>query len=198
MNFIEKLCACGSQKDYFRIRNISDIESKCKQNLRIIDFDFRKNKVCKYCKLSPLKSCDALKMSKNENYMDFIELKKIGILIEKLKKSEDCVQSIRNFDLYGKVSDSFVVIRTLMLSNGFKFTKEETREYHSVVKNFVLAIDINLDEDPLDFLNNTLFLLSKIPNSPTKSCTESFNDIIKNELDQQLAKVQRNGECTIR
>lgn len=190
LNFLEKLCQQGSNLGFFEVKKISEIECECNQNLKVIDFDLAKDKLCNYCDIVSLKSCDALKIIKKENRLDFIELKTFSKIFSFVKTLEDCEKHVRDFEIPIKVKDSFVVLRNLTQVRGFNLTNSERQEYYSLAVNFVLAVDLDFNKDPVNSFAISLKALSIIPNSVSVSLVESFTGIIKKELEKQLADIR--------
>lgn len=178
LSFLEKLCQQGSSLGFFEIKKISEIECECHQNLKVIDFDLAKNKICEYCDLVSLKSCDALKIIKKENRLDFIELKTFGKVFYFVKNLEDCEKNVRDFEIPIKVKDSFVVLRNLTQVRGFNLTSSERQEYYSLPVNFVLAVDLDFKKDPLNSFAISLKALSIVHNSVSIPLVESMTKII--------------------
>lgn len=196
MTFLEKLCQCGLTFDYFKICDISEIEARCCNGLKVIDFDKIAIKVCS-SQNSTLKSCDALRISRTKNCMDFIELKKIEELIAHVKSPQKCIKQVQKLNLSGKIYDSFVIMRIMISHGHFKFTSEEISEYYDVPKNYIVAIDTKLDTEPLGMLNNTLTLLSIIPSSPMKSAIENLREIALKEINDQLRAIRKDGQVKL-
>ncbi|AKB47428.1 hypothetical protein MSKOL_1651 [Methanosarcina sp. Kolksee] len=190
LSFLEKLCHQGFSLGFFETKKISEIEPNCNQSLEVIDFDLTKAKVCSHCRLVSLKSCDALKVIKKENRLDFIELKKFEKLLSYIKSLEDCEKSVRDFEIPIKVKDSIVILRNLTQIQGFNLTKAERQEYFSLPINFILAVDLDFNNDPLNSFAVSLKALSIFPNSGSVSLIESLTNIIKEELEKQLAEIR--------
>lgn len=189
MTFLEKFCECGVNFNYIEICDISKIDSRWSSGLKVIDFDQISEKVCKG-KYSSLKSCDALRISKAKNCMDFIELKKIEELINMAKSSKECVKRVKNFNLYGKIFDSVVIIRNMISNGQFKFTRDEINEFYYIPKNFIVAIDT---QEPRESFHNTMTLLAVVPNSPVNQIIDNLRNIAINGINDQLKEIEENG-----
>lgn len=189
MTVLDKLCECGLYFHYFEICDISKIDSKWCSGIKVIDFDQIAAKVCTG-QLSSLRSCDALRISRTKYCMDFIELKSIEELILWAKSTKKCLGKVKDFNLYGKIYDSLVIMRNMISHGEFKFTSEEINDFYQVPKNFIIAIDT---KEPLGTLNSTLALLASVPNSPKKLAIETLREMAINEINNQIKDIEENG-----
>jgi hypothetical protein len=190
LSFLEKLCQQGFSLGFFEVKKISEIEPECNQSLEIIDFDLTKEKICAHCRLVSLKSCDALKIQTKENCLDLIELKKFEKLLSFVKSLEHCEKSVRDFEIPIKVKDSFVILRSLTQVPGFNLTQSERQEYFSLPINFILAVDLDFNKDPVNSFAVSLKALSFVPSSVSVSLLESLTSIIKEELEKQFTEIR--------
>jgi hypothetical protein len=94
------------------------------------------------------------------------------------------------FEIPIKVKDSFVILRNLTQIPGFNLTQLERQEYFSLPINFILAVDLDFEKDPVSSLALSLKALSVVPNSVSTSLVESVTSIIKEELEKQLAEIR--------
>jgi hypothetical protein len=193
VTFLEKFCECGLSFNYFEICDISLIDPIWCNGLKVINFDQIARKVCKG-QISTLKSCDALRISKTKNCMDFIELKKIEELIIMAKSSRECVENAKEFNLYGKIFDSLVIIRNMIADGKFKFTRSEINDFYRVPKNFIVAIDT---KESVGSFKNTMNFLATVHNSPKKLAIDTLREIVLHEVNGQLKEIEIDGQIRL-
>lgn len=193
MTFLEKLCECGLSFNYFEVCDISVIDPIWCNGLKVINFDQIAQKVCKG-QISTLKSCDALRISRTKNCMDFIELKKIEELIIMAKSAKECVENAKEFNLYGKIFDSLVIIRNMIADGQFKFTRKEINDFYRVPKNFIVAIDT---KESGGSFKNTMDFLATVHNSPKKLAIDTLREIVLNEVNGQLKEIEIYGQIRL-
>jgi len=146
--FLDRLVKYGEDKGLFLKMSIKDVpESCCKAAItEVYDFDKCKELVSKTHNLNSPKSCDALKIMPTKNTLDFIEFKGWKKFIEwQLKDGDEQAkieQQINNFRLDEKITDSLLVLETLMSHPNFKLTKKEKRAYLDTPKRFIILTDI--------------------------------------------------------
>ncbi len=169
---LEKLLNFGIDNDYFKIKEIGQINKSCCKSLsvEVIDFDEVKKKISKEKDMQEPKSCDALKILINSDKLDFIEFKGFEEFINReLIKENDEIQDnkisekIEEFKFNRKIEDSFFILKYILMNKKFEYSNKERDFFDDKVqKNYYILTDLNMDENPLEIFNLNLELLSEI------------------------------------
>lgn len=149
---LEKLEIIGISNAYFSMTTVGKLPTSCclLSNIEVIDFDKTKDKVTKNFQLISLKSCDALKIIKQENRIDFIETKGIKNFIkyqinpvlsnEKLVETKSKEQ-IKDFNFARKITDSKYIIDTIFLSKFVEPNNYQREMYDNITINYIILTD---------------------------------------------------------
>lgn len=184
--FLERLEKFGVDNGYFEKKLISNISKTCcsTSNTEVIDFDKTKEKISSENKLQQPKSCDALKILHDKNRLDFIEFKGFKQFINHntnknfSKKLEDQVEK---FNFPRKIRDSLFILENITHNNIFKITSHEKDFYEQTEKNYVILVDIDLKNNPVQGIAVSLSTLAQ---TSTKA-----EVLIKNELSSHVSSI---------
>ena len=185
--FLQRLSDFGRHSNYFNVVPIRELNKTCCLNAitEVIDFDEVKNKICSSAKLQPYKSCDALKILPELGRLDFIEMKGFKKFIQYLPHNMSKNQSklkvdkqIKAFDLTGKLHDSYIVLN-IVLHKKSDLKREEIEFFQNVKKNYIVLVDIALEEEGIQNIALTLEFLSETSNPIEKQ----VGDILLKEID---------------
>jgi hypothetical protein len=186
-DFLQKLLDFGKQEGYFEETTIGQLDkSCCKDSITtIIDFDRAKDIIVSEFELQTLKSSDALKISPLPGNLDFIELKGFKKFIKHQFRTGDPAgiqirEKVENFDLVSKIRDSIYILQTIVLSRKLELSKKELTVFYKIPKKFIIVVDIELDENPIEYIALSLSFLSETSTSIEKQ----ISDIVKKEIDK--------------
>jgi hypothetical protein len=186
-DFLQKLLDFGKQEGYFEETTIGRLEkSCCKDSVTgIIDFDKAKDIIVSEFELQTLKSSDGLKISPLFGNLDFIELKGFKKFIRhQFKAGEPAEIQIRekveNFELVSKIRDSIYILQTIVLSRKLDLCKRERTVFYNIPKKFIVVVDIEMDENPIEYIALSLSFLSETSTSIEKQ----ISGIVKMEIDK--------------
>lgn len=141
-------------------------------NIEILIIDYDKTKDMLIAELNTsgqkfqsLKSCDALKILPNLRRIDFIEFKGISqflLWMRKLKLSENALmEQVKKFELETKITHSFLILRLIMQLADYKQTREEREQFRKVEINYLVMVDVELEENSIQNLALTLQFMSE-------------------------------------
>ncbi len=180
--YLNKLLDYGIKNALFEVKKIKEIpETCCKlSELEVIDFDKTKNIYCNTNNLSELKSADCLKFT--ENTIDFIEMKGFKDYLEKEYTNEpnELEMKISKFNFTGKIIDSIFILRNIILNKKFNIN-DKNKLFLKIPKLFIVVVDIDLDENPLEFISETFEFLAE--NS------SDINKTVKAVINNDLSKI---------
>ena len=155
---------------YFKTCPIQRIENSCCTNAttEVIDFDRTKDIVALKNAWQTPKSCDALQINSIKLKISFIEFKGWQNFITRQSGiTESIIQAqIDKFDLETKITDSLVILHSILLDKRLILTKEERRIYNRTPKYFLIVVD--LPSNPLKKLAITLEALATTSDISTK------------------------------
>jgi len=201
--FLERLVNYGESKGLFLKIPIKDVKDSCctKALTEVYDFDKCKELVSKAHNLNSPKSCDGLKIIPTKNMIDFIEFKGWKKFIEwQLKdgdEQEKIEQQINNFRLDEKITDSLLILESLMSHIDFKLLKNEKRAYLDTPKRFIILTDIEeLNQRPLEQLTVTLGNLASMSSSIESLIAKKFGTEIKSISGDTLKNLQEPKTMT--
>ena len=185
MMVLQKLLTNGEKLGIFKLKCIKDIEKSCCKTAetQVIDFDYVKEVIIKNFsqgeyRLNQPKSCDALKLLPKLSRIDFIEFKGF----EEFKKWNTVTdESIRNqiekFGLYEKIDDSLFVFKSV-LQIDLGLTNEEKAHIKRCEINYIILVDISIQQNPLLNIAANLQILSEV-SSLDKKILFLINDEIE-------------------
>jgi hypothetical protein len=184
-DFLQRLLDFGCHSDYFHIKSIGVMDKSCCPNstTEAIDFDKTKDKICSEAKVQPFKSCDALQILPNLKRLDFIEFKGFQKFIQHLRPNANQVnQQIAKFDLKTKLHDSYIILY-LLLNKNPDLIKKDKQLYQTVNKNYLILIDIALEEQSIQNIALTLSFLSETSTPIEKQIVDKLMTEIENFSD---------------
>lgn len=201
--FLNRLLDFGLKNKYFEYQLIKDPEDTCCSTveIQVIDYDKTKAKIeeisLKESSFHSTKSCDALKFMPNEGRIDFIEYKRWQAFIDNQLQSihtgndriERIVEKINKFDFGSKIHDSLFLFEFLTKIGQFQMTKEEKRLLSQIPINYIILVDINLQENPLDFIAAAFTVLG------TSSSNIDFE--VSNEIKKELDSIDIGSQWNI-
>lgn len=167
MRMLERLMEFGISEKYFHVKPLGQLEKSCCSNSKIavIDYDKTKELVSNIAKIQQPKSADALKILPQLNRIDFIELKGFEKYIQHKKDKSDINKEVSNqvekFGLTEKIRDSLFVLAFLIKLKEFECKKFEREQYQQATKNYIIVVDIDLNENPIKDRLITLAFLSE-------------------------------------
>ncbi len=166
--FLQRLLAYGLEKEIFMVKAIAQLEKSCCTNsgIKVIDFDRTKEMICKEKGFQLLKSCDALKIIPLSGHLHFIEMKGFKKFIEHRFDPEIVVEKqihkqIVSFDIVKKIRHSVFLLNTIVNLQEFDVTSEERGIFDTIPKQFIIVVDIEMEEKPLEMLAVNLAYLSE-------------------------------------
>lgn len=186
---LQKLLDFGKREGYFKEATIRQLAKTCckQSSTTVIDFDGTKDVVVSEFHLRTLKSSDALKIVPYADSIDFIELKgfkqfmKYGLRSGEPGEARGQVrEKIESFELAGKIMDSIYILRTMVYSRKFELTKVEREFFDGVPKRFIVVVDIEMDENPVEYIALTFSFLSEA----STSMERQVSCILREELDK--------------
>lgn len=186
---MRRLLDFGKREGYFKETAIGQLaKTCCKQSVTtVIDFDRTKDVVVSEFHLQTLKSSDALKIVPHVGSIDFIELKgfkkfmKYGLRSGEPGEARGQVrEKIESFELAGKIMDSLYILQTVVFSRKFELTKAERAVFDGVSKRFIVVVDIEMDENPVEYIALTFSFLGEASTSIEKQ----VSGILKEELSK--------------
>jgi hypothetical protein len=201
--FLNRLLDFGLKNKYFEYQLIKDPEDTCCSDVEIevIDYDKTKAKIeefsLKESSFNVTKSCDALKIMPNEGRIDFIEYKRWQAFIDNELQSihtgndrrERIVEKINKFDFGSKIHDSLFLLTFFTKNRQFKLTKEEKRLLSQIPINYIILIDINLQENPLDFIAAAFTVLG--------TSSSNIDSEVSNEIKKELDSIDIGSQWNI-
>lgn len=183
-DILEKIDALGQEHDFFVYTTIGELDKSCcsTSETTVIDFDKTKDFVCKKSDMNPISSSDALKIIANNHRLDFIEMKSFQKFIQWQLKEDVPIddqldkvnKQIEDFDLKSKIKGSLLILDNIAHSNKLNLTKKERHLLDNTEKNFIVLTDISVEENPLEFITETLDFLGQ--------ASSSIQNILKEEL----------------
>jgi len=195
--FLKRLVEYGEGKGLFLKMPIKDVPKSCCDAAitEVYDFDECKELISKAHNLNSPKSCDALKIIPTKNILDFIEFKSWKKFIEwQLDDGDERAkieQQINNFRLDEKITDSILILETLINHPDFRLLKDEKRAYLDTAKRFIILTDIEeLNQRPLEQLTVTLGNLASMPSIESR-IAEKFSMEIKSISGDTLKNLQK-------
>ncbi|RIW26966.1 hypothetical protein D3H55_23410 [Bacillus salacetis] len=187
---IEKLLKFGMDEGYFIIKEIKDIEKSCCDisSTKVIDFDETKKRLIQVINQSPEvfqepKSCDALKLFTNTNRLDFLEFKGLDRFISNLegqspdKATKLIDKQIIKFDFETKIQDSLFLLELMLKMSRLEITKAERDNFRSIPKNYIIMVDIEIEEDPVKNMALSLAYLSSTSNYQEKVVLHLIDEV---------------------
>lgn len=184
-DFLQRLLKFGKETGYFSVSPLGKIAKTCCPNAmtEVIDFDRVKDQICQQGQYKSFKSCDALKILPDGHCIDFIELKGFKEFRRRLpanRPAEPLIEAqIERFDLKTKIHDSYVVLY-LLLHRKNDLIKEEKTLYPEVNKNYLVLIDLELEENGIQNLAVTLDFLSEASDPIEKQIVSRLTTEIEN------------------
>ncbi len=183
VSVLTKILRFGIENEYFKLKLIKDLDkSCCKQNTNeVIDFDKTKEKIEKEFKVN-FASCDALLINSKDEKIDFIEMKSFKNLIKYNSNKEKFFfqKKIENFKFTDKIIDSLQILSLIAKNKNLDLERKKIHLYNQVEKNFIVLIDINLKNNPLEVFTIGLNYLAN--NSNLK---ENLINCTKQELSEK-------------
>lgn len=156
---LQRLLEFGIEKGFFVVKPVGMVEKTCCEysSVLVIDFDYTKEKVARGIGLQEPKSCDLLVIIPEKNRIDFIEMKSIRNMIDRIDKGkeptdEEIAKNISRFDFGAKLHGSFFIVDLIMNMRDFKLMREERKEYLEVEKNYFILVDIDPKLNPVEAL----------------------------------------------
>jgi len=151
------------------ISTIGKLNKSCCQNSDIHICDFDKLKDVFYKGTDKPKSCDAIKILRAKEQIDFIEMKSIQDILKWQKPQNKCKLNthIEKFDFVKKVHDSILIIKEKLIS------QNEVTDYNTIKKQPILLTDD--DEN----IYTIAFAFDYLGNLST-----DIKELMKNEIDK--------------
>lgn len=197
-NFLQKLLDFGKQEGYFEETTIGQLKKTCCEQgvTQVIDFDRTKAIVISRFDLQTLKSADALKIVPLSDILDFIELKGFKKFIRYRARSNEPTgaqvrEKIETFDLVNKIRDSIHILQTIVFSRKLELTKKERTIFYRIPKRFIVVVDIELEQNPLELFTLTLSFLSEISTPIDKQIAGMFKMELDKIPDSPLCNIQK-------
>lgn len=187
-DFLERFEKFGFDKGYFQKETISNISKTCCSNstTEVIDFDKTKEQISQEKNLQHPKSCDALKILPDHNRLDFIEFKGFQQFIthntSTKKFSKQLKKQVEKFNFPRKITDSLFILENIVQSKAFKISKPEKSFYEQTEKNYIILVDVDLQNNPLQGIAITLATLAQTSTKPEV--------LIAQELSTSVSKVR--------
>ena len=194
---LERLMEFGISEKFFDVKPLGQLEKSCCSNSKIavIDYDKTKELVSKIAKLQQPKSADALKILPQLNRIDFIELKGFEKFIHYNKNKADIGEKVSNqieeFNLAKKIRDSLLVLLILINREEFKCTKSESEQYQQATKNYIIVVDIDLNENPMKDRLITLTFLSENTSHIKRKILDELNQAVDNIALSSLENLEK-------
>lgn len=206
--FLTRLQDFGREKGYFEFQQIKEPEDTCcpDAEIEVINFDKTKAKieeidlkerVDSVAKFNVTKSCDALKFMPIEERLDFIEYKRWQEFIEnnlkpiegKSNRKDLIVGKNQKYDFSSKIYDSIFLLDFLTRNHVFNMTKVEKSLLPEIPINYIVLVDINLYENPVDFIVITLTLM--------ETMSPNIEHEVAKEIEGELDKIPTGGKWNI-
>jgi len=192
--FLKDFLQFGLDKGYFRVVAVKDLPKVCcpESNIEAIDFDETKEIYCQESKIPSLNSCDALKIIRDQQRIDFIEFKGFKDFVARNPKAaeEDVERKIEGWNLQGKIIDSNHLLYGL-LNKRVNTTKPERSYYHQVAKNYLVVIDIDPEKQGIESIAVTLDFLSEASSPIEKIIANKLNDTIRCFPSSELLNIKQ-------
>ena len=155
MSFLADLEASGLAHRWFVAMPLGELDKSCcpQAQTTVIDFDHTKTKLGR---VPTPKSCDALKILASQQRLDFIEMKSWHEFMRRNPPAAIPAQ-ISKFDLKRKITDSLGVLQDLVM----RVESNALPAYLETDKYYIVLIDINLQQNPLQHLAISLEFLSQ-------------------------------------
>lgn len=135
-----------------------------------------------------MKSCDALKILPELGRLDFIELKGFKKFIEYLKPDisddQQIDETIEKFDLADKIIASNNIIYLLIHTKNNKLKKCDKTHHRTVEKNYIILVDIKLEENGIENIALTLDFLGK--------ASTPIDKLIASKLNMKITDMDAN------
>lgn len=187
--FLNKLIQYGEVQGLFQKMPIKDISKSCCKSAmtEVYDFDECKKLVVKGLNIKDPKSCDALKIIRSKNTIDFIEFKGWQDFINNKEKhsgtddTEKIDRQIGKHQFDVKISHSLLVLNNLILRQDFNVKKKENQIFNKVVKRFIVVVDIEeQSNNSLDLLAINLEVLA------TTSSSVRIESLIEEAMQKEV------------
>lgn len=169
-------------KPVFVRKKIKEIpQTPCKNSETIVcDLDYAKKIIVKKYNLVSLSSCDAIKLLKDEQRIDFIEFKSIkDILSDRtgIRSVDEFKRKILNLNLHQKIIDSNYLLYTIITDSAYDFKGNDRKVYNALKKLYIIVFDY----DQITPLQRIQFLFNYMGNyyGIERMVKEAVSDKIK-------------------
>ncbi|MDM8566167.1 hypothetical protein QUF74_11015 [Candidatus Halobeggiatoa sp. HSG11] len=186
-NFLQRMLNFGRDSGHFNIIPIGNLEKNCcpYSKTEVIDFDATKDKICKEANLQTFKSCDALKVLPKLKRLDFIELKGFRQFIKRNNPNEKQIdKQIKKFDLVDKIIASNNIIYLLIHNKNNQLEKYDRTHYQKIEKNYIILVDIELEDNGIENIALTLNFLSET--------STPIDKLIMSKLNIEITDIDAN------
>ncbi len=170
-------------KPVFVRKKIKEIpQTPCKNSETIVcDLDYAKKIIVKKYNLVSLSSCDAIKLLKDEQRIDFIEFKSIKDILfsdpKGIRSVDDFKRKILNLNLHQKIIDSNYLLYTIITDSAYDFKGNDRKVYSALKKLYIIIFDF----DQIAHLQRIQFLFNYLGNyyGIERMVKEAVSDKIK-------------------